>query len=252
MSDLTRQSDRILQESRAVLRDNRNGGRHRLPAGQRSIGRGSAQLKMRHLAKKAVRIVIAAVVILVGAGIVGGIIGGIGFGGIMITALAIVAAAVLLGLFPRMTAPRRADINKGNVRQLVGRTELWLESQRPALPPPAVTLVDHIGVQLDALGLQLDGIDQAHPSAQEVRRLVGEHLPEMVDTYRKIPAHLRREERAGSTPDAQLVESLGKISAEIDSVTRQLADGALDNLAIRTRYLDYKYGEAEATSRETN
>lgn len=252
MSDLTRQSDRILQESRALVRDNRNGGRHRLSGGARSIGRGSAQLKARHIAKKTARVAIAALAILITAGVVGGIIGGIGFGGVMLTALAIVAAVVIFTVFPRMKTPKRADLNKGDVRQLVGRTELWLESQRPALPPPAVTLVDQIGVQLDALGVQLDGIDQAHPSAQEVRRLVGEHLPEMVDAYRKIPANLRREERAGSTPDAQLVDSLGKISAEIDSVTRQLADGALDNLAIRTRYLDYKYGEADATSRETN
>jgi hypothetical protein len=44
------------------------------------------------------------------------------------------------------------------------------------------------------------------------------------------------------SPDQHLVESLGKISTEIDSVTRQLASGAIDNLAIKTRYLDYKYG----------
>ena len=57
--------------------------------------------------------------------------------------------------------------------------------------------------------------------------------------------------RAGSSPDKQLVESLGKISAEIDSVTRQLAEGSLDDLAIRTRYLDYKYGDAiEAPPKE--
>ena len=66
----------------------------------------------------------------------------------------------------------------------------------------------------------------------------------MIDAYRKIPAHLRREERAGATPDEQLTESLGKISSEIDRVTRQLADGAIDDLAVRTRYLDYRYGAA--------
>ena len=71
---------------------------------------------------------------------------------------------------------------------------------------------------------------------------MGEYLPEMIDSYQKIPAHLRHEERAGSTPDAQLVDSLGKISKEIDHVTRQLAEGSLDDLAIRNRYLDYKYG----------
>jgi hypothetical protein len=105
--------------------------------------------------------------------------------------------------------------------------------------------VDDLGVQLDALGRQLEHVDPAHPAAAEVRKLVGEHLPEMIDAYRRIPDHLRREQRAGSSPDAQLAESLGKISREIDSVTRQLAEGSLDDLAIKSRYLDYRYGDAE-------
>jgi hypothetical protein len=149
-----------------------------------------------------------------------------------------------------MKVPRRSDLNRGDVRQLVGRTELWLEHQRPALPPPAVTLVDKIGVQLDALGLQLEHVDQNHPATAEVRKLVGEHLPEMVDSYNKIPAHLRNQERSGSSPDEQLTESLGKISEEIDSVTRQLAEGSLDDLAIRTRFLDYRYGARDAPAIE--
>ena len=43
---------------------------------------------------------------------------------------------------------------------------------------------------------------------------------------------------------------MSKISKEIDSVTRQLAEGSLDDLAIRHRYLDYKYGEGEQTGTE--
>ena len=171
-------------------------------------------------------------------------IDGIGFTGIMVVFLAIVAATFLFSSFPKVKIPARADLNTGDVRHMVARTELWLESQRPALPPPAVTLVDKIGTQLDALGLQLETIDPAHPAAQETRKLVGETLPGMVDAYRRIPAHLRREQNAGASPDEQIVESLGKISGEIDQVTRQLAAGALDDLAVRTRYLDYKYGEA--------
>ena len=97
--------------------------------------------------------------------------------------------------------------------------------------------------QLDALGLQLETVDQEHPAVREVRQLVGEHLPEMIDSYRKVPAHLRGERRAGATPDEQLAEGLGRISREIDSVTRQLADGALDDLAVRHRFLDYRYGD---------
>ena len=90
----------------------------------------------------------------------------------------------------------------------------------------------------------LEGIDQNHPKAQEIRSLVGEQLPGMVDSYRRIPAQMRTEQRGGRTPDEQLTESLRKISGEIDSITRQLAEGNLDDLAIKTRYLDYKYGGA--------
>jgi hypothetical protein len=90
--------------------------------------------------------------------------------------------------------------------------------------------------------VQLESVEPLHPAAVETRKLVGETLPGMIEAYRKIPAHLRSEQRAGGSPDQQLVESLGKISQEIDHVTRQLADGALDDLAIRTRYLDYRYG----------
>ena len=200
--------------------------------------------------RKLVRVLLAVFGILVAASFAGMLLNGIGFWGLFITVIAIVVATGTLGTFPKMKVPKRAELNKGNVRQMVGRTELWLENQRPALPAPAARIVEDMGVQLDALGLQLETVDQDHPATQEVRKLVGEVLPETVDSYNKIPRHLRSEKRAGSTPDEQLTESLGKISKEIDSVTRQLAEGSLDDLAIRHRYLDYKYGEGEQTGTE--
>ena len=247
MADTTQQSDRILGEAKRSLAVQRDGGFHRRA---QSIGRGSRQLKTQHLLGKLKRILLAVAGIVFAAIVAGLIIDGIGFVGVMATIMVIVAAVVVLGNYPKMKVPRRADLNQGDVKQLVGRTELWLEHQRPALPAPAADLVGQIGVQLDALGLQLQGVDQNHPAAREVRALVGDTLPEMVDSYRKIPSHLRREKRAGSSPDEQLTEGLGKISAEIDSVTRQLAEGSLDDLAVRTRYLEYKYGGAEAAEKE--
>lgn len=240
--DLTRESDRLLQEGRSLLRDNQAGGRHRRAA---SIGRGSAELKQRNLMTR-IKLIAGSLLAIVLASMIAGIaIDGIGFTGIMVAFLAVVACTFLFSNFPKVKVPKRSDLNTGDVRHMVARTELWLEHQRPALPPPAVTLVDQIGVQLDALGLQLEHIDPLHPAAVETRKLVGETLPGMVDAYRKIPTHLRKEDRAGTgTPDKQLTESLGKISQEIDRVTRQLADGAIDDLAIRTRYLDYRYGAA--------
>jgi hypothetical protein len=179
-----------------------------------------------------------------GPTVAGLVIDGIGWTGIIVTLLALIAATAVFASFPRLGVPSRESLAGGTVKSLVGRTQLWLESQRAALPAPAVQLVDQIGLQLDALGVQLDGLDEALPATREVRQLVGTHLPELVATYASIPRHLRGEPQAGRSPDQQLAESLGKISAEIDSVTRQLAAGAIDDLAIKTRYLDYKYGEA--------
>ena len=244
-SELTRESERLLEEGRSLLRDNQAGGRFRRMRLQ-PIGRGSAELRQKNLRTRFKLIGGSLLAIMAAATLAGIIIDGIGFTGIVIAFCAVVAATLLFSNFPKVKIPRRSDLNTGDVRHMVARTELWLEHQRPALPAPAVTLVDQIGVQLDALGVQLESIEPLHPAAVETRKLVGETLPGMVDAYRKIPAHLRREQRAGGTPDDQLVESLGKISKEIDSVTRQLADGALDDLAIRTRYLDYRYG-AEGT-----
>jgi len=247
MTGEAQQSDKIMAEARRSLAFQRDGGRRRQPP----IGRGSAQLRQQHLMNRIKLIVGSMAAIIVAAMITGVVIGGIGFTGIMVVFLAIVAATFLFSSFPRVRVPKRSELNSGDVRHMVARTELWLESQRPALPPPAVTLVDRIGTQLDALGLQLETVDPVHPAAQETRRLVGETLPGMVEAYRRIPAQLRREKNAGASPDEQITESLGKISHEIDQVTRQLAAGALDDLAVRTRYLDYKYGDASETSPET-
>jgi len=248
MADTTTESDAILREAQRSLAAQRSGGVHRRRL--QPIGRGSAELRQKNLMTRIKLIGGSLLAIVFAAMAVGIVIDGIGFTGIMIAFLAIVACTFLFSNFPKVRVPKRADLNTGDVRHMVARTELWLESQRPALPPPAVTLVDKIGTQLDALGLQLETVDPAHPAAQETRKLVGETLPGMVDAYRRIPAQLRREQRAGSSPDQQIVESLGKISTEIDHVTRQLAAGALDDLAVRARYLDYKYGDANETSPE--
>lgn len=239
MAGEAKNSDLILREARQSLNHQRAGGRRVV-----SIGQRSAALKRQHAVKKLGRIAMAVVGVLIAASVIGAVIEGIGVIGVMLTALAVFAAVAVFGRYPKMRPPSRASLSGSDVKSLVGRTELWLESQRPALPAPAVQLVDQIGGQLDALGLQLDGLDDNVPAAAEVRKLVGEHLPELVSSYTSIPRHLRTEERSGRTPDQQLTESLGKISTEIDSVTRQLASGAIDNLAIRTRYLDYKYGAA--------
>jgi len=242
MSDITRQSDTIMREASRSLATQRGGGTHR-PA--KSIGKGSAEAKAKALARRIALMAGAIAAILLGGAIWGLVIAPLGFAGVMAIALMALAAVVVLSQFPRVKVPKRAELKQGNPQQMVARTELWLEAQRPALPPPAVTLVDQLGVQLDALGLQLEGLDADQPAMAEVRELVGEYIPETIDNYRKIPEHLRAEEHAGGTADDRLVASLERLSGEVDRVTRRLAEGALDDLAVKARYLEYRYGGDE-------
>jgi hypothetical protein len=244
MTDSTRESDQILRAAKQSLVTQRDeGGTHR--PGRGSIGKGSAAAKRKVWINRAKYFAGAIVTILVSASVAGIVLDGIGFTGVMMVALAVMAAAFVFTNYPKVKVPKRGELKQGNPQQMVARTELWLESQRSALPPPAAAIVDQLGVQLDALGLQLQTIDAAHPAMGEVRELVGEYIPETIDNYRKIPAHLRKEEHAGKTADERLTESLTKLSSEVDRVTRRLAEGALDDLAVKSRYLDYRYGGDE-------
>lgn len=243
MPDSTRQSDQILREAKTSLAVQREGGTHR-PAG--SIGQGSAKAKRKLWMTRLRNLAIAIATIWIGAGIAGAMFDGIGFWGVMAVVIASALAVAMFSSFPKIKTPKRADLGQGNPQQMVARTQLWLEAQRAALPPPAITIVDQIGVQLDALGHQLQTVDANHPAAGEVRELVGEYIPETIENYRRIPANMRKEAHIGKSADERLTDSLTKLSGEIDRVTRRLAEGALDDLAIKTRYLEYRYGGDEA------
>jgi hypothetical protein len=205
------------------------------------IGTKSKALRRAHLWRKLGRMFIAVGAVLVGAVLFGALVAPLGFFGSLLTMLLMVAALYVFAVYPRFPEQRADELPKVDLKQLAGRTEIWLEAQRPALPAPAKSLIDGIGVQLDLLAPQLQSLDPASPAAAGIRKLVGEDLPELVGGYRRIPEPLRREAHAGRTPDEQLVEGLRLIEREIGGAARNLAAGKLDELATRGRYLEIKY-----------
>ena len=183
--------------------------------------------------------------VLVGASIIGGILSGIGFWGVMISA-GLIAGGIWASMkFPKMKMPTPETIMKSDLKSLAGKTEIWLENQRPALPAPAVQIVNGIGVQLDMLSPQLNKLNEGDAAAYEVRKLVGEHLPELINGYRAIPPSMRgKANDSGKSPDEQLIGGLSLIEKEISGVTQQIAKGDIDNLSIRGRYLELKYDKS--------
>ena len=232
--NIASQSDEILDNSRRALSNVR----------MAPIGMKSQALRRAHFWGKASRAAVAVGAVLIGAGIIGTVINGIGFSGVMITALAMAAAAYALLRYPKMPMPTTESLRQTDLATLAGKTEMWLESQRSALPAPAITLMQDIGLRLDQLAPQLQSLGENDPAAREVRKLVGEHLPELINGYKRIPETLKRKEHGGKTPEQQLVDGLKLIDREIETMTGQISRGELDKLATRGRYLELKYDQS--------
>jgi len=231
-------SDRAIENANAVLRRVSEG--HRAQLSKRRARR------RRRLAGTAKRLGVVTIAALVGLMILNAFLP-IGSGTILLFLLATVIAwgVVLMASVEPETRPE--ELATVDLARLPYRTERWLDQQRAALPAPAMRLVDGIGLKLDMLAPQLATLDPREPAAFEIRKLIGEELPELIDGYRRVPAALRGgESRLGLHPDKQLLDGLTVVDEELARMTEQLAAGDLHKLATQGRYLELKYRGDEA------
>lgn len=230
------QSDRILADAEAILRRHSERGRS-LSARARARRNAGIVRKLKRIAAACFAIVVAAMF--------AGWFVPLGSDGLLITLGLLVLATLIFALLPGERVVKAEKLADADLKQLPLQTEIWLETQRKALPAPAIKLADSIGVRLETLAPQLARLDPKEPAAFEIRRLLSDHLPELVTGYRSIPEPLRREERNGRIPEKQLVEGLAVIDSEIAEMTEKLAAGDLDKLATQNRFLELKYQEAK-------
>ncbi len=166
----------------------------------------------------------------------------LGIGGILLAVMLFFGLALGAMLWPSgVSVPKGPPQATTALAQLPLTTEVWLESHRPALPPPAQRLVDGIGLKLEQLAPQLNALDEKAPAAFEIRRLIGDELPELVEGYERVPTHLRRDGINGMSPDKQLIEGLAVVDSELARMSSQIAHGDLNALATQGRYLELKY-----------
>lgn len=206
--------------------------------------RGRAR-KSQDLMTRLKRMVLAAATVIIGAAIAGFVLDGIGTTGVLVVLGLLVACLAFAFVSTEDVAVEPSKLADVDLKTLPLKTEIWLESQRRALPAPATPIINAISNRLDTLAPQLAKLDPNEPAAVEVRRLLTDHLPELVTGYQSIPAPLRSQPRNGRVPDAQLVDGLSVIEQEIAQMTEQLASGELDKLATHNRFLEMKYIEAK-------
>lgn len=207
-----------------------------------AVGQRARKAREREVTTRLGRIAAADGVIIVAAIAIGMIVP-LGMFGALAVMMLLIAATALFAILPAGSSPTPEKLGTIPLKALPQQTGAWLDQQRPALPAPALNLIDTIGVRLDTLAPQLATLGENEPAAAEVRKLVGEQLPEFIRGYQRVPEPLRRTERNGRTPDQQLVDGLKTIENEIAEMSAQLAQGDLDHLATRERYLQIKYRE---------
>jgi hypothetical protein len=125
-------------------------------------------------------------------------------------------------------------------RQLDG----LLVRERTALPAPAVRRIDAISGQLPLLESRLADVDPLDPLAQDARRLMGKHLPELIERYERVPAAYRSErDSEGLTVDERLVQGLDAAKTALDDLGRKLAHEDLAAFETQGRFIETRYKE---------
>ncbi len=233
-------SDRVLANAEAVLR------RHGLRA--RSLSARARRRRIAALMRKVKWAFWSVLAVLIGCMVAGFFIP-LGTSGLMIALGILIAALLLIAALPSEPRIRTQSLASAPLTTLPLQTEIWLNNQRKALPAPAVPVADSIGIKLETLAPQLERLNDKEPAAQEIRKLLSDHLPELVTGYESIPDPLRREERNGRVPEQQLIEGLKVIDGELARISETLASGDMDKLAVQNRFLELKYQEAKELGR---
>ena len=141
--------------------------------------------------KRLTRAAVADLAIIGVAVTLGLVVGPIGIMGFFLMIVAMVVATAVLLVTPATATPSFERLRQTDLKALPSQTGRWLDAQRPALPAPAISVIDQIGLKLDALTPQLATLDDDEPAAAEIRKLVGEQLPEFIKGYERVPAALR-------------------------------------------------------------
>ena len=145
---------------------------------------------------------------------------------------AAVAGIVTLRLWLSHRAGR--PFSRDELVALPGKAEDWLLDQRLLLPAEAAPAFDAILSLLGDLPPHLARLDPAATLAWDARRLIGEHLPGLVDTWVSLPAVARERDPEAK---ARLLAGLATLEEELTGLCREASRDKVMWLETQERYL---------------
>jgi hypothetical protein len=178
------------------------------------------------------------------------LVGPIGLGGLFLVAIAILFVLIFFSVWPgeKKEKPFSADMPN---KEVVQTFDSFLHRRRSALPAPAAHRIDAISQQLPLLEARLAEADTLDPLAQDARRLMGRHVPELIERYERVPPAYRHErDGEGLTVDERLVASLDAAREALDDLGRKLAREDLSAFETQGRFIASRYQEGEGLKGE--
>ncbi len=169
------------------------------------------------------------------------VIGPVGTTGLILAVLLGLAGMVMAGVW-NSNVPQPQDLAQASPTAMPAATEAWLYRQR--LPATAAPQIDAIGSLLATLETQLQRVPATDPIAQDLSRLLGKHLPELVERYTRVPADQRRRtiDSDGRTIETTLTEGLQIVAAELARASDALAAADRDAVVVQGKFLEKRYG----------
>jgi len=173
-----------------------------------------------------------------GAGVVGyGMaVAPIGVTGLVAAGTATFIAASASLMLPSRKRRRDDELSAADLDELIAEAEDWLLRKRPTMPVRTLAPFDAIIARLHDLTPHLAGLNPAGPLAGEVRRLVGAHLPRLVDSYLGLPAPAR-----DAAAERGLIDGLVIVSDELTRLCREIGHDSLFTFETQRRFIETRY-----------
>lgn len=165
------------------------------------------------------------------------------FGFLAAVGLAIGVAAVLLFSSGREISAPNVTPDLPNA-QMVQRFDSYLFRARRALPAPAQAELDQLSAQLPALRQTLERIPDLDPNAQDARRLMSVHLPNLIDRYLHVPSNYRSQlDGEGISVDERLIDALSAGRVALKDISEKLARNDMAAFETQGRFIQSRYSE---------
>jgi len=170
------------------------------------------------------------------------VVGPIGIGGLFLVALATMCILVAFSAWPAAEKAVKPVTDQTPNAEVVRGLDSFLHRRRAALPAPAARQADAIADTLPLLESRLADLSPLDPLAQDARRLMGRHLPELIERYQRVPEPLRRERDAeGMTVDDRLTAGLDAARVALGDIGARLSQGDMDAFQTQGRFIESRY-----------